>query len=156
MKSLSDVTKNINYSQTIVARLNFVKYQVKHKFDITSLDRKEKERTRRRKLLTSVKSYKFVVTRIRRWNSETIFKRKQGLNSNRVHSLSFFYESPLNKIVHHLVPRKICWTLCMRKNERMNESHVELSDLSSTLKMHYLLSRKAFYWNQSEYCHPWM
>jgi len=33
----------MNYSQIIIARLNFVEYQVKHKFDITSLDRKEKE-----------------------------------------------------------------------------------------------------------------
>lgn len=40
-------------------------------------------------------------------------KRKQGLNSNRIHVCPFFTNHvPLNKIVHYLVPRKVCWVLC--------------------------------------------
>lgn len=95
--------KKVSRHRTIVAWLNLVKFRVTNTNLILHLPIRKKER--RQKLLASRGSCKFVATGIR--DLEATCKKKQGLDSNRVR-LSFFYESPLNNIVHHLVPREVC------------------------------------------------
>lgn len=55
----------MNYHQIIVAKLNFVKFQIKRKFDTTSPDRKEKKKNAIKRLLAPRGFCKFIATGIR-------------------------------------------------------------------------------------------